>query len=161
MTLLKESIKAALENRPVRENLGDEISLHVNKIVFTSLFDLGTAGEGFLYHAGSRLGSTLVEMGEVRGESVEAVLNRLIEICNMLKLGTLKLAEVDEDSAVITLYDCYFCSGMQEIGRGVCFYEVGIFSGALQKALNREFKVVETKCHCLGDKVCQYEISGN
>jgi len=98
MTLLKESIKAALENRPVRENLGDEISLHVNKIVFTSLFDLGTAGEGFLYHAGSRLGSTLVEMGEVRGESVEAVLNRLIEICNMLKLGTLKLAEVDEDS---------------------------------------------------------------
>lgn len=72
MTLMKDAIKAALENRPVRENLGDEISIHINKMVFTSLFDLGIADEGILYHAGRHLGSTLVEMGEVRGETARA-----------------------------------------------------------------------------------------
>ena len=160
MTLLKNAIKAALENRPVRENLGDQISIHVNKLIFTSLFDLGTAGEGLLYHAGRHLGSTFVEMSEVRGKTVETVLNSLIELLNRLELGKIELVEVDEDSALITLHDCYFCSALPETGRGVCFYEVGIFSGALFTVLNREFNVIETKCHCMGDRVCEYEISG-
>jgi hypothetical protein len=66
MTLLKNSIKAAIENRPVRENLSNELSIHVNRTVFTSLFDLGSAGEGLIHYAGRHLGSTLVEMREVR-----------------------------------------------------------------------------------------------
>lgn len=80
MTLLKDSIKAALENRPVRDSPSDELSIHINRIVITSLFDLGTAGEGLIHHAGRHLGSTLVEMGEVNGETVEAVLAELITI---------------------------------------------------------------------------------
>ena len=83
MTLLKDSIKAALENRPVRDSPSDELSIHINRIVITSLFDLGTAGEGIIHHAGRYFGSTLVEMGEVHGETVEAVLAELVAVLNL------------------------------------------------------------------------------
>jgi len=160
LTLLKDSITAALENRPVRDTLSDELSIHVNRIVVTSLFDLGTAGEGLIYHAGRHLGSTLVERGEVHGETVEVVLAELVAVLNKLKLGNITLAEAEGDSAKVKFEDCYFCKGLPQIGRGICFYDSGILVGALQKALSREFKAEETKCHCKGDKMCLHEISG-
>ena len=160
MTLLKDSITAALENRPIRDSLSDELSIHVNRMVITSIFNLGTAGEGLIHYGGRHLGSTLVERGEVHGETVEAVLAELIAVLNKLKLGNITLVEAEGDSAKVQFEDCHFCKGLPVIGRGVCFYDSGILVGALQKALGREFKAEETKCHCKGDKMCLHEISG-
>lgn len=94
------------------------------------------------------------------GETLEAVLAELIAVLNKLKLGNITLVEAEGDSAKVQFEDCYFCKGLPVIDRGVCFYDSGIFVGALQKALGREFKVEETKCHCKGDKMCLHEISG-
>ncbi len=91
---------------------------------------------------------------------MEAVLNELISIMNNLKLGNISLEEIKEDSARVKFEDCYFCSGLPVIGRGVYFYDGGILVGALEEALGREFKAEETKCHCKGDKMCLHEISG-
>lgn len=158
MSMLKESIKIALEERPTRPELGDEISIHLSKVVFTSLFDLGTAGEGFLYHAGRHLGEALVEMGEVGGADIEEVLEALIRVLTKLRLGKFTLLKVENDAATLQVDECYFCSGLPVVQRRVCFYDVGMLSGVLTTALEAEFEVKETKCNCMGDKVCEYEV---
>jgi len=158
MSLLRDTIWAALEAKLVRDELDDSLSVHIPRMIFASFFDMGPDGERVTFNAGVRLGRALVEMGEVKGESLEEMLRGLIEVLNTLNLGIVTLEEADDNAAVVQVRDCYFCKGLPVMGDGVCFYEAGLFSGAVGRAFGVDAGVVETKCYCMGDEMCEYEI---
>ena len=161
MNSLDEAIKATVENKKIRPILGDDISIHVSRLILSSVIDIGSAGQGFLFHAGKHLGAALVTSELIRGNSIETVLNSVIEELMRLRLGIYSIRNVTDDSAIIESKECYFCSGMHSPDNiGICHYDRGLLCGALAKALNREFSIVEAKCHSLGHHVCEFEVRG-
>jgi predicted hydrocarbon binding protein len=160
MKPLDEAIKAISCNKQIRPTLGDNISIHVSRLILTSLFDMGTMGECFLFHSGKHLGEALVETGLVKGNNIKAVLRSLTKVLKDLKLGIFSLANVTSNSAVVSSKECYFCSGMHSDGEGICHYDRGLVTGALSKALNRKFSVLEVKCQSLGHSACEFKIKG-
>ena len=78
--------------------------------------------------------------------------------CGSYKKGKFTLLKVENDAATLQVDECYFCSGLPVVQRRVCFYDVGMLSGVLTTALEAEFEIKETKCNCMGDKVCEYEV---
>jgi len=160
LKLLNEAIKAAIDKRKIRPTLGDNVPLYVNRIIMSSLFDMGTAGEGFLHHAGVHLGETLVDMGIVKGRDLKTVLKNIVEVLEKLRLGELSIVSVTNNAATIRMKECYFCLGMPSLGYGICHYENGMLTGAISKALKRKFTAQEVKCHSTGHEFCEYEIRG-
>jgi predicted hydrocarbon binding protein len=160
MKQLDQAIKAISDNRQIRPILGDNISIHVSRLILSSLFDMGTMGECFLFHSGKHLGEALVENGIVKGDNMKSVLESLIEVLEKLKLGIYSLRSVTKNTAVIDSKECYFCSGMHSNQEGICHYDRGLVTGALSKALNRNFMILEVKCQSLGSTVCEFKIKG-
>ena len=160
MKLLDEMIKAAIEGEKIRPTLGDDVSIHVSRLICASLFDMGTAGEGILFHGGKRLGEALVQTGTVKGDNVRTILESLFEILGKLRLGIFTIVSETVNSAIVDSKECYNCAGTPFTGHGICHYDRGLLTGTLSKALNRKFTVREVKCHSKGDDCCEFEIKG-
>ena len=158
MSILKESVKAAAGDENFRENLGNEVSLHVQKMIMASIFEMGTGGQAFLYHSGYKLGTQLVDQNICVGNNLEEVLKSIASIADQFKLGIISIVEVTGDTATVDSHECHFCSGFPNIGEVVCYYESGMIAGILDRALKSKFTVTETKCYGTGFKVCEYEI---
>jgi len=160
MELLDEMIKAAMEGKKIRPTLGDDISIHVSRLIRASLFDIGDAGEGMLFHGGKHLGEALVQTDTVKGDDVRTILESLVETLEKLKLGILTIVSETDNSAIVDMKECYYCSGAPFTGHGICHYDRGLLTGTLSKVLNREFMVREVKCYSKGDDCCEFEIKG-
>jgi|Deesub1362A_J573_1020465.scaffolds.fasta_scaffold21938_2 hypothetical protein len=71
----------------------------------------------------------------------------------------LGLGDVKTGGDWIKVYDCYTCSGLDEIGKPYCKLDEGIIEGVLLKNTGRKYGVMETKCWGTGDKYCLFEIN--
>ena len=70
----------------------------------------------------------------------------------------LKLGDVSCSKDTLTVENCYFCSGLPNVGYTYCKFDEGFIAGFLTKSLNREIRVKETKCWGLGFELCEFEI---
>jgi hypothetical protein len=79
MGMLNAIIRAVDEDRPIRPTLGDRIPIHVSRMIVVSLIDVGTAGEGLLFHESLRLGGWRI-LGMIKGDSLRTALESLAEM---------------------------------------------------------------------------------
>jgi predicted hydrocarbon binding protein len=49
------------------------------------------------------------------------------------------------------------CSGLPELGYGVCVYDEGFISGILESFTGRPFDVKEIDCWCTNERTCRFE----
>ncbi|MCD1293781.1 4-vinyl reductase [Methanocella sp. CWC-04] len=67
--------------------------------------------------------------------------------------------EIDSrNSRVFKVSNCLTCSTMEQMGRKACFFEAGLIAGALESIYGKMVYVRETKCQCIGDDVCEFEV---
>ncbi|RLI81796.1 hypothetical protein DRP07_06615 [Archaeoglobales archaeon] len=85
---------------------------------------------------------------------VDDVINGIANLWEDLGLG-----DVRTGSNRIKVYDCYTCSGLDEIGKPYCKLDEGIIEGILFKNTGRRHEVIETKCWGTGDNYCLFEIN--
>ncbi|MFV2015995.1 MAG: V4R domain-containing protein, partial [Candidatus Heimdallarchaeota archaeon] len=68
---------------------------------------------------------------------------------------------VNDNKAILTVYDSAFSAQMPPIGQPVCYLIAGEISGLVETTLGENVSVVETRCFGLGDPFCQFEIELN
>ena len=67
--------------------------------------------------------------------------------------------EERENEFVWTIHRCPVCWGRSEADKPVCFIAVGLLQESLKWVSGgNEFRVNESKCHALGDEVCEFII---
>ena len=79
----------------------------------------------------------------------EAKIDDIAEIWEKLDLGK---TSCSNDS--LTVEDCYFCSGLPEVGYTYCKFDEGLISGFLKG----NYSVREIKCWGLGYEFCEFKI---
>lgn len=58
---------------------------------------------------------------------------------------------------VLTVEECYFCSGLPKVGYTYCRFDEGFIAGFLTKSKGKEYKVKEVKCWGLGNEFCEFK----
>jgi predicted hydrocarbon binding protein len=158
MSILKDAVDTAFQDENFLKNLGNNVSLHVQKMIKSSIFDIGSGGKAVLYHSGYNLGIQLVDSNICSGSNLREALESIIKISDLFKLGIITIEEITEDAATIASRECPFCVGFPDISETVCYYESGMITGVLDRALKSKFETLEIKCYASGDTVCEYEI---
>lgn len=76
-----------------------------------------------------------------------------------LKIGILRVEEVDEATGRITLTvaEDADCSGLPVLGETVCNFDEGFISGILSTYSGKEYRAVEVDCWATGDRVCRFK----
>jgi predicted hydrocarbon binding protein len=75
-----------------------------------------------------------------------------------LGVGILRVeqADMDKGSFVLTVAEDLDCSGLPELGYGVCVYDEGFISGLLESFTGARYTVKEVDCWCTGDRTCRF-----
>ena len=90
-------------------------------------------------------------MGELQGKLQE------------LKIGVLRIEEVDEESGriILTVSEDADCSGLPVLGETVCNYDEGFISGILSVYSGKSYTATEVDCWATGDRVCRVHANIN
>ncbi len=70
------------------------------------------------------------------------------------KLG---LGKTSCSKNVLDVENCYFCSGLPNIGTTYCKFDEGLIAGFLTKSIGESYIVKEIKCWGTGDELCEFE----
>ena len=75
-----------------------------------------------------------------------------------LKIGVLRIEDVDEESGciILTVSEDADCSGLPILGETVCNYDEGFIAGILSVYSNKRYNAVEIDCWATGDRVCRF-----
>ncbi|SRR5579871_520562 len=82
----------------------------------------------------------------------------LREVCQFVRdsrIGLLQPREVTGERLVVDLDECITCSGMANVGKRICQFEVGFVAGVAEVLIKKKAKAVETKCNANGEGTCQ------
>jgi uncharacterized protein len=73
-------------------------------------------------------------------------------------IGILRIEEAkpEEGHFVLTVSEDLDCSGLPELGYGVCTYDEGFISALLESQTGARFDVEEVDCWCTGDRTCRF-----
>lgn len=74
------------------------------------------------------------------------------------KIGVLRIEEAvpEEGHFVLTVSEDLDCSGLPELGYGVCTYDEGFIAALLESHAGARFEVSEIDCWCTGDRTCRF-----
>jgi hypothetical protein len=74
-------------------------------------------------------------------------------------IGVVRLEEasLEEGRFVLTVSEDLDCSGLPELGYGVCTYDEGFIASILESHTGVHFDVTEIDCWCTGDRTCRFE----
>lgn len=154
---LIESI--AKVNRP---KLGDEIPILVFRAfrLFTE-FNLeeivGSKGTvTLLQSAGKQLGKQIAK--EFPKENLDEFLERSVQYFYDNKIGILIPTDISDNRMVLRLDECITCAGMPNIGKRICYFEVGLAAGLAESFLNKKVRAYETKCNANGEGTCEVTV---
>ena len=82
-----------------------------------------------------------------------------------LKIGVLRIEDVDEASGkiILTVSEDADCSGLPILGETVCNYDEGFISGILSLYSGKPYQAIEVDCWATGDRVCRFhaEVKGD
>lgn len=82
----------------------------------------------------------------------------IINFAKQLGLGRTKVLKCSEESVNIRLFNDMTCKGLKNLKRPVCYFEAGLLSGLLEKAMRIKINLEETKCKAMNDAFCQFEL---
>ncbi|OKY77650.1 MAG: putative transcriptional regulator containing HTH and 4VR domain [Candidatus Methanohalarchaeum thermophilum] len=108
-----------------------------------------------LKEMGHDIGEKIAE--DMQAKDMNQVLIEIKEFWDKNGLGKIKIIEED----LIEIEDCFDCSRMPNVDQTLCSLDEGIIEGIIEKKLGIENEVTETKCHGLGNDVCEFKIKIN
>lgn len=87
--------------------------------------------------------------------------DRLQESLASLRIGVLRLEQIDVQSLTMTLTvsEDLDCSGLPVTGSTVCDYDEGFIAGVLFEYLGIDFHVKEVDCWATGDRTCRFSVA--
>ena len=151
-------------NRP---ELGNSIPVSVFRVFrqFSAHYSediLGEKGARTVFvHAGRELG---IDIGkQLYTEDLDEYLTRVKEFVYDSNIGILKLIDNAEkpDQMILQLGECVTCSGMPNIGKKICHFEVGLVAGFVQTYVKKHVHAYESKCNANGDACCEVTVELN
>ena len=148
-----------------RENLGEEMSVAVYRLLMYSLMDelserfTKEKGDEILRAIGYRAGLAIAENIIEESRDFNAFIADLQMKLKEMKVGILRIesADMEKKHIVMTVSEDLDCSGLPVTGEAVCIYEEGLISGLLYYATGQEFTVTEIDCWATGDRTCRFE----
>ena len=145
-----------------REKLGTDIPILIFRALrhFTSIYAadlLGEKGANIVFvNAGKTLGK---ELGKVLyNQDFDIYLSKVSDFVEKEKIGILKVVDSSHDKLVIQLDECITCAGMDNIGKRICFFEVGLVLGIVEHYLGKRLSAFESKCNANGEGICEVTV---
>lgn len=147
-----------------REDLGENVPVLVYRLmeytmnhVLAAEYGKEQADEmfrraGFL--AGSQFASNMLHL--------EADFNTFVaelqQVLKKLKIGILRIEEVEENGAriILTVAQDLDCSGLEPSNEVVCNYDEGFIAGILETYTKVSYEVREVDCWSSGARVCRF-----
>ena len=149
-----------------RPNLGNTTRIEVYRLFQYTLRDVleetyGTEeSDHLMYRAGLLAGATFCEKFIDKRDSLSAFLAQVQQVLLDLKIGILRMESSDTEVAhfILTVAEDLDCSGLPDMGHGVCTYDEGFIAGIFNSFAGQEFDVKEIDCWCTGDRTCRFEV---
>ena len=147
-----------------RGNLGAELPVIVYRLLEYSLKDelikrYGKEEQIDIFRkAGRKAGEFFAKKLLNLDQPLDQFVGELQKKMQEMKIGVLRIEEVDEESGriILTVAEDADCSGLPILGETVCNYDEGFISGILSLYSGREYTAVEVDCWATGDRVCRF-----
>ena len=91
-------------------------------------------------------------------EPLEQFVKQLQEKLQALKIGVLRIEDVNEENGkiMLTVSEDADCSGLPVLGETVCNYDEGFISAVLSVYFKKPYEAIEIDCWATGDRVCRF-----
>lgn len=147
-----------------RGNLGEELPVLVYRMLEYSLKDelvqrFGKETQVEIFRsAGRTAGEYFAKHMLDMDQPMDAFANQLQNKMKELKIGVLRIEDVDEESGriILTVAEDADCSGLPVLGETVCNYDEGFIAGVLSTYSGKMYTAVEVDCWATGDRVCRF-----
>ena len=147
-----------------RGNLGEEIPVLVYRMLEYSLKDelvqrFGKETQVEIFRsAGRTAGEYFTKHMLDMDQPMDAFVNQLQNKMKELKIGVLRIEDVDKESGriILTVAEDADCSGLPVLGETVCNYDEGFIAGVLSTYSGKMYTAVEVDCWATGDRVCRF-----
>jgi predicted hydrocarbon binding protein len=147
-----------------RPNLGRTARLEVYRLMQFTFRDVieqkyGTqAADQVFYEAGRLAGAAFYQHIIGQADDLGDFVRQLQHILKEMGIGILRVEKADAERGefVLTVSEDLDCSGLPELGYGVCTYDEGFISALMESFTGRKFEVKEIDCWCTGDRTCRF-----
>lgn len=149
-----------------RPNLGPLVPVEVYRIMqycFREVVEekFGVEqGESIIYEAGKKAGVGFYYHVLPTTTDHQEFIRTLQDALRQLKIGIFRIEQGDLDGNLITasVSEDLDCSGLPELGYGVCTYDEGFLAGIFEQYTGRKCRVREIDCWCTGERTCRFSI---
>ena len=119
--------------------------------------DLMGRGAGVAFQNGGR------ELGREVGAQLykaklDDFLGAVVDWIRDTKIGLLRPVRLDDKQLVVALDECITCAGMDNIGKRICFFEVGLVAGVVEAFVKKKVRASETQCNANGESTCEVTV---
>lgn len=143
-----------------RGNLGEELPVVVYRLLEYSLKEelikrYGKTDQVDIFRSAGRTAGNFFANNMLNlDQPMDAFISELQE----LKIGVLRIEDVDEESGriILTVAEDADCSGLPILGEAVCNYDEGFISEILTVYSGKPYTAVEVDCWATGDRVCRF-----
>lgn len=150
-----------------RPNLGPLVPIEVYRLMeycFRDVLEknLGVErGEKIIYEAGKCAGSNFFTHVLPKTDNFDEFVNNIQNALKELKIGIFRVesADLNAGNMILTVSEDLDCSGLPDIGYGVCTYDEGFIAGILEKFTGKTCHVKEIDCWCTGERTCRFSVT--
>lgn len=148
-----------------RGNLGEELPVLVYRLLEYSLKEelirrYGKDEQVEVFRSAGRMAGeyftkNMLNLDQPMDQFVNELQNKMKE----LKMGVLRIEDVDEESGkiILTVAEDADCSGLPVLGETVCNYDEGFIAGILSVYSGKQYTAIEVDCWATGDRVCRFQ----
>lgn len=148
-----------------RGNLGEELPVLVYRLLEYSLKEelirrYGKDEQVEVFRSAGRMAGeyftkNMLNLDQPMDQFVNELQNKMKE----LKIGVLRIEDVDEESGkiILTVAEDADCSGLPVLGETVCNYDEGFIVGILSVYSGKQYTAIEVDCWATGDRVCRFQ----
>lgn len=148
-----------------RGNLGEELPVLVYRLLEYSLKEelirrYGEDEQVEVFRSAGRMAGeyftkNMLNLDQPMDQFVNELQNKMKE----LKIGVLRIEDVDEESGkiILTVAEDADCSGLPVLGETVCNYDEGFIAGILSVYSGKQYTAIEVDCWATGDRVCRFQ----
>lgn len=147
-----------------RGNLGEELPVIVYRMLEYSLKEelirrYGKEEQIEIFRSAGRMAGEYFAKHMLNlDQTLDAFVNELQKKLREMKIGVLRIEDVNEESGkiILTVSEDADCSGLPVLGETVCNYDEGFISGILSTYSGKPYTAIEVDCWATGDRVCRF-----
>ena len=150
-------IDRIFEQKPLQDDSTPSYITQTIVRTFISTIDARTPdGAVILYDIGTTLANKFDVM--FKGNDIDYILNELSKFWRKNSFGEIDNIIVEKDGIHFSVYDCFECSHLPDIGRTVCRFDEGFVTTLLKSKLKQDFQVKEIECYASGFDHCRFQV---